>query len=67
MSSMPPKVIGKEACLQTKCLFSLSKDPRPKRHPNILWKEESKETRDSMKVEDESVHHKKYDRRCMKQ
>jgi hypothetical protein len=32
-----------------------------------LKEEESKEIRDSMKVEDGSVHHKKYDGCCMKQ
>jgi hypothetical protein len=35
------KVIGREACLQAKGPFGLSKDPGPKRHPNTLWKEES--------------------------
>ncbi len=67
MSLTPPKVIGKEVCLQTKSPFKLLKDPKPKRCPNILWKEESKETRDSMKVENGGVHHKKYDGYCMKQ
>ncbi len=43
MNSTPPKVIGKEACLRSKGPFGLSKDPKPKRHLNILWKEESKE------------------------
>jgi hypothetical protein len=46
MNSMPLKVIGKEACLRAKGLSGLSKDPRPKKRPNILWKEESKKIRD---------------------
>jgi hypothetical protein len=29
---MPPKIIGRKACLQTKSLFKLSKDPGLKRH-----------------------------------
>ncbi len=44
----------------------LSKDPRPKRRRNILWKEESKEIRDSMKLEDGGVHRKRYNGRCTK-
>ncbi len=67
MSSTPLKVIGKEVCLQTKGLFRLLKDPRPKRCPNTLWREESKEITDSMKVEDGGVHHKRYDEHCTKQ
>jgi hypothetical protein len=67
MSSTPLKVIGKEVCLWTKGLSRLSKDPGPKRCPNTLWKEESKEIKDSMKVEDGSVHHKRYDGHCKKQ
>jgi hypothetical protein len=51
MSPTPPKVIGKEVCLRAKGPSELSNDPRPKRHPNILWKEESKEIKDSMKVD----------------
>jgi hypothetical protein len=35
MSPMPPKVIGKHACLQARNPFKLSKDPRPKRCPKI--------------------------------
>jgi hypothetical protein len=67
MSPTPPKVIGREACLWTKGRFGLSKDLGPKRCPNTLWKEESKEMKDFMKVEDGSVHHKRYDERCTKQ
>jgi hypothetical protein len=40
MNPTPPKAIGREVCLQVKGLFRLSKDPRPKRHPNILWGKE---------------------------
>jgi hypothetical protein len=40
MSSMPPKIIEREACLQAKGLSRLSKDLGPKRCPTILWKEE---------------------------
>jgi hypothetical protein len=49
MNPTPLKVIGKDACLRTKNLSKLSKDPRPKRRPNILWKEELKEIKDFMK------------------
>jgi hypothetical protein len=48
MSSTPPKVIGREVCLLAKGLSKLSKDPAFKRCLNTLWKEESKEIRDSM-------------------
>jgi hypothetical protein len=67
MSPTPPKVIRKEAYLQIKCLSKLSKDPGPKKHPNILWREKSKEIKDIMKVEDGGVHRKRYDGHCMKQ
>jgi hypothetical protein len=40
MSSTPPKVIRREVCLRAKGPFGISKDLRPKSHPNILWKEE---------------------------
>jgi hypothetical protein len=35
----------REACLQAKALYGLSKDPRPKRSPNTIWREKSKEQR----------------------
>ncbi len=60
MSLMPPKVIMKEACLRAEGPFGLSKDLRPKRCPNILWRGESKKAKDCMKVEDGSVHCKRY-------
>jgi hypothetical protein len=66
MSPMPLKVIGREVCLRAKGPFGLSKDPGPKRSPNILWKEESKEIKDFMKVEDGGVHRKKYNGHCTK-
>ncbi len=62
----PPKFIKNEICLQAKGLSRLSKDFGPKRHPKT-WKEESKEIKDSMKVVNEGVHHKKYHGHCMKQ
>jgi len=34
MNLMSPRVIGKEVCLHAKGLSKLSKDLRPKRHPN---------------------------------
>jgi len=40
MNPTPLKVIGREACLQTKGLYGLSNDPGPKRRLNILWNEE---------------------------
>jgi hypothetical protein len=67
MNSTLSKVIGREACLWIKGPSGLSKDPRPKRYPNTLWKEESKEIKDTMKVENESVHQKRYDGHCTKQ
>ncbi len=66
MSLTPPKVIGREACLQAKNRSRLSKDPRCKKCPNILWREESKEIRDSMKVKDGGVCRKKYNGHYMK-
>jgi hypothetical protein len=66
MNLMPSKVIGREACLQAKGSLGL-KDLRPKRHPNILWREKLKEMKDSMKVEDGGVHCKRYDGCCAKQ
>jgi len=67
MNPTPPKVIKREACLQTKGLSGLSKDLGPKKRPKTLWREESKEIKHSMKVEDGGVHRKKYDGRCTKQ
>jgi len=61
--SMPPKAIGRKA----RGPFSLSKDPRPKRCPNIWNNEEAKEAKDFMKVEDGGVHYNKYNGYCMKQ
>ncbi len=65
MSLMPQKAIGREACLRIKGPLGLSKDLGPKRHPNTLWRGESKEIKDSMKVEDGGVHCKIYDGCCM--
>jgi len=42
MSPMPPKVIGRDACLQTKGLSKLLKDFEPKRCPNTYRRDESK-------------------------
>jgi hypothetical protein len=39
VNPVPPKVIGRKACLWVKGSFGLSKDLRPKRRPNILRKE----------------------------
>ncbi len=61
MSPTPLKVIGRKVYLRNKSPFGLSKDPGPKRRPNILWREALKEVKDSMKVEDGGVHHKRYD------
>jgi len=66
MSLTPPKVIGREACLRAKNHSRLLKDPRRKKRPNILWREEWKEIRDSMKVKDGSVCRKKYNGHYMK-
>jgi hypothetical protein len=63
---MPPKVIGKDACLQARGPFRLSEDFRPKRCMNILRKDKSKEIRDSMKMEEGGLHYKKYDGHCTK-
>ncbi len=67
MNLTPPKVIGREVCLQTKSFFKLSKDFRFKRHPNTWRKEKSKEIKDFVKVKDKDVHHKGYDGHYMKQ
>ncbi len=67
MNLTPSKVIGREVCLWVICLFGLLKDLGPKRHPNTLCREESKEIRDFMKVENGGVHCKRCDGRCTKQ
>jgi hypothetical protein len=66
MSSTPLKIIRREACLWTKGPSRLSKDPEPKRGPNTLWKDESKDIKNFMKVENGGVHYKKYNGRCTK-
>jgi len=65
MSLTPPKIIGRELCLQVRSLFRLLKNPRPKRHPNIIWGD-VKKIKDSMKVENGGVHCKIHDGGCMK-
>jgi hypothetical protein len=45
--------IGKKACLRTTNLFRLQKDLGSKRRPNIWRRKEWKESRESMKVEEE--------------
>jgi len=67
MTPMPSNVIGREVCLRVRGHFGLSKDLGPKKHPNILRRDESKEIRDSMKAEEGGVHCKRYDDRCTKQ
>ncbi len=67
MKPMPLKVIGKHACLWTKGLYGLSKDPKPKKHANTRRREELKKTRDFMKVEKKGVHCNKCNGHCMKQ
>jgi hypothetical protein len=67
MNSMPLKVIGRDICLQTKSPSRLSNDHGPKGCPNTLWRDESKEIKDYMKVEDGGVHHKRYDEHYTKQ
>jgi len=67
MSPTTLKVIGREVYLWAKGHSRLSKDHGPKRCPNILWKDKSKEIKYSMKVEDGGVHRKRYDGHCTKQ
>jgi hypothetical protein len=66
VNMMAPKVIGIKVCLLARGLFKLSKDSRPKRHPNTWRREKSKEVRDFMKVEKRGVHCKKYEGHCTK-
>jgi len=66
MSPMPPKVIGSHNCLWVISPSRLSKDLGPKRHPNIWRREESKEIKDFVKLEDGGMHRKRYDGHCMK-
>lgn len=66
MSLVPLRVIGREICLRVRGLSKLSKDLGPKKHLNT-WKKESKETRESMKMEEGGVHHNRYDDHCKKQ
>jgi hypothetical protein len=55
MNLMALKVIWRKACLRIRNPSRLSKDLGPEK------KEESKEVKDSMKVENDSVHHKRYE------
>jgi hypothetical protein len=65
MSSMLLKVIGKETCLRVKSLWAIKGSWTLNL---ITWtKDELKEIKDSIKVENGGVHHKKYDGRYMKQ
>jgi len=64
MSLMPPRVIGRKACLPIKSPLGLSKDPGPKRHPNTWRREESKETREFIKVREGGVQRNRYDGYC---
>ncbi len=62
MNLMPSKVIGRNVYLRTKGPYGPSKDFRPKRHPNILRKEESKEIKDFiLKAKEWGMHRNKYD------
>jgi hypothetical protein len=58
---MPSNMIRSKACLRARGLFGLSKDLGPKRHSNTWRKDESKEVKYSMKVEEGGVHCKRYD------
>jgi hypothetical protein len=53
--------LGGKFIYEIKVLLGYQRTPGPKRRPNILWREASKEVKDSMKVEDGGVHHKRYD------
>jgi hypothetical protein len=67
MNPTSSKIIGKEVCLRSKGLFGLSRDLGPERCPKTLWKEESKEIINFMKVENGGVHHERYNGHCKKQ
>jgi hypothetical protein len=58
---MPPRVIGRKACLWVRNPLGQSKGPGSKRCPNIWRKEKSKETREFMKVGKGNVQHNRYD------
>jgi hypothetical protein len=67
MSLMSLKTIRRIVCLQAKGPYGLSKDYKPKKHPNTWRKDESKKKKkNSMNVEG-SVHHNKYNGCCTKQ
>jgi hypothetical protein len=65
MTMMPPKVIRRKACLQSWSPLKVSKDPEPKRHPNIWKKNFLKKTMEHIKMEEGSVQCNKYDGCCM--
>jgi hypothetical protein len=67
MKPMLPKIIQRKACSRAKGPSRLSKDPRPKRWPNTWRKEESKEIKNFMKVENGGVHCNEYNGCCTKQ
>jgi hypothetical protein len=52
MNSLRSKITRREACLWTKGPSRLSKDHRPKNRPNTWRKEEPKEIKAFVKVED---------------
>jgi hypothetical protein len=52
---MSLRVIGREVCLRAKGLLRLSKDLGPKRCLNIERKDELKEVKDFMKMEEKCV------------
>ncbi len=64
ISLMPPRVIGREACLWAKGFSRPSRDPRPKRCPNTWKKEELKETKEFMKVGEVGVQRNRYNGCC---
>jgi hypothetical protein len=66
MKWMPPKAIGRKVCLHARGHYELLKDFKPKKCPYIWRREELKEAKDFMKVEDGCVHRNKYKSRCMK-
>jgi hypothetical protein len=67
MNPMLSKVIKINICLWVRGPSRLSKDLGSKKCLNILKREESKEMKDSFKVEEGGVHCKKYDGQCTKQ
>jgi hypothetical protein len=59
--------LGERLVYELKVLLSYQRILNPRSAQHTLKRDESKEIRDFMTVEEKGVHHKKYDGHCTKQ